>query len=137
MFANVDADTTEEAIERYAGELRAAVREVGSTEAADATDLDDAVIKAITASDVEIVGRMHLTEVAPILALTDDRNAEAIAADARDELLFAMSAAVTDVERLTASLDTNLDPKEIQAKMEGRYPMRLREYAALRTELMD
>jgi hypothetical protein len=137
MFANVDADTMEDAIELYTAELGTVVSEVGLTETADATDLDDAVIEAITASDVAMVGRMHLTEIAPILALTDDRTADAIAADARDELLFAMSTAVIDVERLAASLDTDLDPKEIQAKMEGRYPMRLREYAALRTELID
>jgi hypothetical protein len=137
MFANVDADTMEDAIELYTAELGTVVSEVGLAETADATDLDDAVIEAITAGDVAMVGRMHLTEIAPILALTDDRTADAIAADARDELLFAMSTAVIDVERLAASLDTDLDPKEIQAKMEGRYPMRLREYAALRTELID
>ncbi len=137
MFASVDADTTEKAIELYAAELQAVVREVGPDKAADAADLNDAVISAITGSDLEMIGRMHLTEIAPILALSDDRTADIIAADARDELLFAMSTAVTDVERLAASLDTNLDPKEIQAKMEGRYPIRLSEYAALRTELMD
>jgi hypothetical protein len=137
MFASVDADTPEEAIELYAAELQAVLREVGPDEAADTTDLDGAVIDAITASDIEMIRRMHLTEVAPILALTDDRTADIIAADARDELLFAMSSAVTDVERLAASLDTSLDPKEIQAKMEGRYPMRLSEYAAIKTELMD
>jgi len=137
MFATVDADTTEAAIDLYVAELRAAVGEVGPGEAADATGLEDAVIDAVVAGDAEMVGRMHLTEVAPIRALADERSADAIAADAREELLFAMSTAVTDVERLAASLDTELDPKEIQAKMEGRYPMRLREYAALRTELID
>jgi hypothetical protein len=137
MFADVDADSTAEAIELYAGELRVIVEEVGTAEAADATDLEKAVIDAVAAGDVEFVGRMHLTEVAPILALTDGRDADAIVADARDELLLAMSTAVTDVERLAASLETPLDPKEIQAKLEGRYPMRLREYATLRAELMD
>jgi len=137
MFATVNADTTEAAIDLYVAELRAAVGEVGPGEAADATGLEDAVIDAVVAGDAEMVGRMHLTEVAPIRALADERSADAIAADAREELLFAMSTAVTDVERLAASLDTELDPKEIQAKMEGRYPMRLREYAALRTELID
>jgi hypothetical protein len=137
MFANVEADSVEAATERYAMELRVIVEEVGPEAAADATDLDDAIIEAVAAGDVEMVGRMHLTEVAPILALTDGRDADVIAADARDELLLAMSAAVTDVERLAADLEVGLDPKEIQAKMEGRYPMRLREYAALRVELID
>jgi len=137
MFADVDADSTAEATELYAAELRAIVEEVGTVEATAATDLDAAVVETVTGGDVEAVGRMHLTEIARILALTDGRDADAIVADARDELLLAMSTAVTDVERLAVALEAELDPKEIQAKMEGRYPMRLREYAALRVELMD
>jgi len=137
MFADVDADSAEGAIELYAGELRGIVTEAGPVVVADATGLDGAVVDAIVDADVETVGRMHLTEVASILALVDDRDADAIVADARDELLLAMSSAVTDVERLAAGMDIDLDPKEIQAKLEGRYPMRLREYAALRTELVE
>ena len=137
MFADVDADSTAEATELYAAELRAIVEEVGTVEATAATDLDAAVVETVTGGDVEAVGRMHLTEIARILALTDGRDADAIVADARDELLLAMSTAVTDVERLAVALEAELDPKEIQAKMEGRYPMRLREHAALRVELMD
>ena len=137
MFADVDADSTAEATELYAAELRAIVEEVGTVEATAATDLDAAVVETVAGGDVEAVGRMHLTEIARILALTDGRDADAIIADARDELLLAMSTAVTDVERLAVALEAELDPKEIQAKMEGRYPMRLREYAALRVELMD
>jgi hypothetical protein len=137
MFADIDADSAEGAIELYAGELRGIVAEAGSGAVADATDLDGAVVDAIVDADVETVGRMHLTEVASILALVDGHDADAIVADARDELLLAMSSAVTDVERLAAGMDIGLDPKEIQAKLEGRYPMRLREYAALRTELVE
>jgi hypothetical protein len=137
MFADVDADTVPEAIDLYIAELQAVVKEIGPEEAAGATDVNDAAIDAVVEGDAEMIGRMHLAEVAPILALDDDRTADAIAADAREELLFAMSTAVTDVDRLATGLDTDLDPKEIQAKMEGRYPMRLREYAALGTELID
>ena len=137
MFADVDADSAEGAIELYAGELQGIVAETGSGAVADATDLDGAVVDAIVDADVETVGGMHLTEVASILTLVDGRDADAIVADARDELLLAMSSAVTDVERLAAGMDIGLDPKEIQAKLEGRYPMRLREYAALRTELVE
>jgi hypothetical protein len=137
MFADVDADSAEGAIELYAGELRGIVAETGPGAVADATGLDGAVVDAIVDADVETVGRMHLTEVASILTLVDGRDADAIVADARDELLLAMSSAVTDVERLAAGMDIGLNPKEIQAKLEGRYPMRLREYAALRTELVE
>ena len=137
MFANVDADAMTEAVELYASELRVIVEEIGPEKAAETTHLDEAVIEAVAASDLDTVGRMHLSEVAAIIALTDGRGADAIIADARDELMLAMSTAVTDVERLAAGLDVALDPKELQAKIEGRYPMRLREYAALRTELTE
>jgi hypothetical protein len=136
MFAHVDADTPEEATTLYAGELRVVVEEAAPG-AAEAEGLDDAILEAVADSDLDTVSRMHLAEAAAILALADGREADDILADARDELLFAMSSAVTDVERLAASLDTDLDPAELQAKLEGRYPMCLREYAMLRTELIE
>jgi len=135
MFRNVDAASTEEATKRYAAELQVIVEEVGPAAATEETGLDRDVVETVADGDVETVAAMHTSEVAAILALTDGRDADAILADARDELLLAMSSAVTDIERLVAGMNTDLDPKEAQAKIEGRYPMRLREYAALRVEL--
>jgi len=136
MFENVDATPIEEARNRYAAELQVVVQEVGAEEAAAETNLDAGVIDAVAGGDVETVSRMHAAEVAAILALVDGRDADAILSAARDELLLAMSSAVTDVEELTADLDTDLDPKEVQAKIEGRFPMTLGEYAQLRAALV-
>jgi hypothetical protein len=38
---------------------------------------------------------------------------------------------VLDVEALASGVDDALDPKEIQQKIEGRYPITLDEYALL------
>jgi hypothetical protein len=40
-----------------------------------------------------------------------------------------MSQAVLDVEALASGIDDAMDPKELQQKVEGRYPMTLEEYA--------
>ena len=136
MFEDVDPGPVEEARKRYAAELQVVVEEVGPEEAAAATNLDPATIDAIASGDVETISRMHTAEVAAILALLDGRDADAILTAARDELLLGMSSAVTDVEELAADLDTDLDPKEVQAKIEGRYPMTLGEYTRLRAALL-
>jgi hypothetical protein len=136
MFEDVDATPMEGARKRYVAELQVIVEEVGTERAAAETNLDPDAIDAVTSGDVEVVARMHTAEVASILALTDGRDADADLAAARDELLLAMSSAVTDVEELAADLDMDLDPKEVQAKIEGRYPMTLGEYARLRAALL-
>lgn len=78
------------------------------------------------------VGDLSLSEAAAILALDPDRpDPSAIAAEARDILLMGMTTAVLDVETLASAVDGALEPKEIQQKIEGRYPMDLAEYALL------
>lgn len=75
---------------------------------------------------------LTLDEAARILA-TDPTlpDAEAIAAESRDILLLGMSIAVLDVEAVASGINDELEPKEIQAKAEGRHPMSLDEYALL------
>jgi hypothetical protein len=75
---------------------------------------------------------LSLEEAMAILG-TDDTlpDAETLTAEARDILLMGMSMAVLDVEAIAAGIDDELDPKEIQQKVEGRYPITLDEYALL------
>jgi hypothetical protein len=54
---------------------------------------------------------------------------ETVAAEARDLLLLGMTTAVVDVDAVAAGLDIDIDPKEVQQKVEGRHPMTLAEYA--------
>ena len=75
---------------------------------------------------------MTLEEAATVLALeTDTPDADTIATLARDELLMGMMTAVLDVEAVESGIDGELEAREIQSKVEGRYPMTLREFALL------
>jgi hypothetical protein len=71
-------------------------------------------------------------EAAALLALSEEwPDAEGIVLEVRDNLMLQMSSAVMDVDSLAAGLDGDLDPKEIQQKIEGRQPMTLAEYARI------
>jgi hypothetical protein len=95
----------------------------------DPEGIDEGVIAAVREGDVESLG---LSEAAGVLALDPERpDAAGIAAEARDILLMGMTTAVLDVEALASAVDNALEPKEIQQKVEGRYPMDLSEYALL------
>lgn len=102
---------------------------VGIDEVAAQTDVDRETLEAIRAGEQPSI---TLDAAASILAIDTDRpGADDIAAEARDILLMGMSIAVLDVEALASGLDDELEPKEIQGKAEGRYPMTLDEYAQL------
>lgn len=111
----------------YREELGGIVDDVGADRAVSASGIDPATVEAIDDPDAAV----SLDDAAAILALRGERPAEELLSAARDELLFGMSAAVVDVEAIAAGLD-GLDPGEVQAKVEGRYPMTLREFAAIR-----
>ncbi|SDF17680.1 DUF5791 family protein [Halorientalis regularis] len=75
---------------------------------------------------------LTLEEAAAILATDPDRpDADFLVADARDILMMGMSTAVLDVEAIQSGIDSQLEAKEIQQKVEGRYPMTIAEYALL------
>ena len=123
--------------EQSAASLRAAyeavlvdtIEQVGAGTAAEGTDVDRETIDALVAGESPA---LTVEEAAAILALEDGRPpADAIEAEARDILLMGMSTAVLDVEALAAGIDDAMDPKEIQQKIEGRYPLTLAEYAIL------
>lgn len=110
----------------YERSLRDAIETTGVPETVEATGLDRETVEAIAADGSDGI---TLTEAAAILATVDDRDADALAADARDRLLLSMSNAVMDVDALARRLDGDLLAKELQAKIEGRHPMTLAEYA--------
>lgn len=114
-------------LDRYEEELASIVIDVGHEKVATATGLEPAQVEAIgegSSADLE------LTDVAAVLSLVDDYPAaDQLLAETRDHLLLEMSSAMLTVDRIARGLDGELDPKEIQAKIEGRYPMTLSEYA--------
>lgn len=125
-------DTTEELDpdglrETYDELLADAIESVGRETAAEETGIDADRLAAVVDGDSP---ELTLEEAAAILGLSDEYpDADAIVAEARDIVLMGMSQAVLDVEALASGIDDALDPKEIQQKIEGRYPMTLDEYA--------
>ena len=124
----------EDAGETTPGELLSAYGRVlqETLEASAAEERAEIDADAIRGVREEDPGALSLTDAASILALDPDRpDGETIAAEARDVLLMGMTTAVLDVETLASAVDDELDPKEIQQKIEGRFPMTLSEYALL------
>lgn len=127
-FPDAGEQSPEALLAAYGRKLSAAVEQVGVEGAAAETGLDHEVVTAVLDGEAASV---TLEEAAALLALTDDAPADVIAAEARDILLMGMTTAVLDVESLAARVDGDLDPKEIQQKVEGRHPITLAEYAQL------
>lgn len=118
---------------RYDDLLVETIESVGVDQVAAETDVDRATLEALVAGESPDI---TLEAAASILATDEDMpDAEAIAAEARDILLMGMSIAVLDVEALASHVDDELEPKEIQQKVEGRFPMRLDEYALLHSHI--
>ncbi|MXR50145.1 hypothetical protein GRX03_00780 [Halovenus sp. WSH3] len=113
----------------YEAALVETIESVGAAAVADRTGLDEATIRALVDGESP---ELTLEEAAAILG-TDDQypDADAIEAEARDILLMGMSIAVLDVEAIAAGINDRLEPKEIQQKVEGRYPITLEEYAII------
>lgn len=127
--------TFEQAGEVSPEELRAAyddrlvetIEAVGQETVTEEVDIDEDVVAALVAGESPEV---TLETAAEILALDEELpDADSIAAEARDVLLMGMSIAVLDVEAVASGINDAMDPKEIQQKTEGRFPMTLDEYA--------
>ena len=125
--------TPEELRAAYDEVLAEAITAVGVSTAAEQTGLDTETLEAVVDEESP---ELSLEDAAAILALAEDQpDADVIVAEARDILLMGMSSAVLDVEALASGIDDALDPKEIQQKIEGRYPMTLDEYALIHARI--
>lgn len=77
-------------------------------------------------------GAVALADAAAAIAVADGDDPDGLLAEVRDALLLAMSTAMLDVDRIAADVEGDLEPKEVQGKVEGRHPMTLAEYARIR-----
>ena len=124
--------TTEALVAAHADRLAAVVGAVGVAEAAEATGLPEATVEAVARGEVETIASLDLAEAAALLALEAGApDADAIAAEARDDLLLGMTAGVLDVDTVAGEVALDIEPREVQGMLEGRHPMTLREYAAV------
>jgi hypothetical protein len=125
--------TRDELRAAYDDLLAATIQSVGATTVADETGIDESRIEALLDGDSP---ELSLAESAAILETDSERpDAETILAEARNILLMGMSAAVLDVETLAAEIEDEMQPKEIQQKVEGRHPVSLDEYALLHSHI--
>ncbi len=115
--------------EAYFETLAAVVVDLGVDTVVGGTGLDRATVEKIGNGETP---RLTVEEAAEILALADSApTAEEIAWEARDHLLMGMTAAVLDVDRLAADMDTQLSGKEVQQAIEGRLPTTLAQFAEM------
>ena len=126
-FESAGESTPAELHEAYLARLRETIETVGAETVAKRSGVDDEVILAVANGETP---ELTLEAAAAILATDPELPpGESIAAEARDILLMGMTTAVVDVDALAAGVDVDLDPKELQQKVEGRYPVTLAEYA--------
>ena len=114
---------------QYLDALAAVVDDHGLEPTAERSGLDPDDLRSVLAGDDP---GLTLEEAASILAVPEDApDGKTITAIARDDLLMGMTTAVLDVEAVESGVDGELEAREIQSKIEGRFPMTLREFALL------
>jgi hypothetical protein len=111
---------------RYESLLIETVERVGAAEASERSGVDRETVDVLLAGESP---ELTLEEASALLALDIEEDAETIVALDRDALLMGMTNAVVDVESLARGVDGDLEARELQAKVEGRFPMTLREFA--------
>ncbi len=138
MFHDVVDDpgeySADELYERYESLLIETVDRVGAAEASERSGVERETVDALLAGESP---ELTLEEAAALLALDAEEDAETIVALDRDALLMGMTNAVVDVESLARGVDGDLEARELQAKVEGRFPMTLREFADVHRFLED
>lgn len=116
----------------HAEQLAAVLEAVGVEAAASAADLPTDTLAAVAEGDGEAAGDLDVEAAAVVLSLADGApDAGAIAAEARDALLFGMTAGVLNVDVVAREAAVEVEPREVHGMLEGRHPMTLRQYVAL------
>ncbi|WP_415380816.1 DUF5791 family protein [Halosimplex sp. TS25] len=128
-FESAGELSPEELRTAYGETLADTVEAVGVDTVVERSGVDRDVVEAVAARDEP---ELTLEAAAAILSTDPERpDGETLKMDALDMLLMGMTTAVVDVDAVATGLDDEMDPKEIQQKVEGRYPITLAEYAAV------
>jgi hypothetical protein len=114
--------------EVYEMMMTEAVETVGADTAVAESGVDRSVVEELLAGESP---ELTLEQGAALVAVDSEESADDVVYLARDALLMGMTTAVLDVESLAAGIDGEMDGREIQAKVEGRFPISLREFARL------
>lgn len=128
-------DSPGELFDEYAADLAAATEDVGVDRAVERTGLERGTIESVSNGDLS---ELTLSEAAAIQALVEGTpDPETIVEIGCDHLLLGMSTAVLDVDTVATDVDLELDPKEVQQKLERRTPMTFEEYVRLQQFIVD
>ncbi|WP_255150671.1 DUF5791 family protein [Halorarius halobius] len=126
--------TPEELYAAYEAELVAVIEDVGVEAVAAESGVDPETLRALVDGESP---ELELEDAAAVLAVGVEESADDVTVLSRDALLMGMTNAVYDVEALSRELDGELEPREIQSKVEGRFPMTLREFALLHATIQE
>lgn len=122
-------ESVEDLCEEYATDLATAVDRVGVEAAIERTGVDRGTIESVADGDVR---DLSLVEAGAIQALADGTaDPDTIVEIGCDHLLLGMSTAVLDVDTVATEVGGDLDPKEVQQKLERRTPMTFCEYVRM------
>jgi hypothetical protein len=128
-FESAAESSPETLRDAYLTALRETIERVGVDAVVAESGVARETVRAVADGDEP---ELTLETAAAILATDPDRpDAGAIEAEALDILLMGMTTAVVDVDAVAAGIGGEMDPKEVQQKVEGRYPVTLAEYAAV------
>ncbi|QLG50453.1 DUF5791 family protein [Natrinema halophilum] len=119
----------------YEDDLTSIVERRDPSAVAAETDIEQDALEALAAGDSP---SLTLEEAAEIQALKDDEpEPETIVTMALEHLLLGMSTAVLDVDAVESHLEIDMDPKEIQQKIEQRAPMSFEEFVHVQYVIAD
>ncbi|MFB6140290.1 MAG: DUF5791 family protein [Halosimplex sp.] len=128
-FDSAGEISAEELRGAYGRVLAETVERVGVETASERSGVAEDVLEAIAAGERP---ELTLEAAAAVLAADPERpDGETIEMEALDILMMGMTTAVVDVDAVATGLNDEMGPKEIQQKVEGRYPITLSEYAAI------
>ena len=128
-FESAGEQSTDELRSAYGAQLAETIEAIGVDTVVERSGVDRGVVEAVAAGEEP---ELTLAAAAAILAADPEQpDGEALKTDALDILLMGMTTAVVDVDAVATGLNDEMDPKEIQQKVEGRYPIPLGEYAAI------
>jgi hypothetical protein len=99
------------------------------------TQLDEDFLRDLKRENDITVTLSQATEILALQSETTDP--DQLLTEARHELMLLMSNAIANVDVVAGDIDMDLSPNEIQAKLEGRLPMTLYEFAVFNQYFTD